>query len=154
MSLSQLQRLLFDLRRVDVGSLQLNSDLVGSGEKALLSFASKDEEDPYHQALRSEMQCLLTGAVNRLPVREREVLALYHFSELTMKEVGAAMGIGESRVSQIHSSAMAHLRARLFAQLRRSLDAKCIPLLPVVAQRKGLIRAAAVSSDSDQKLAG
>lgn len=153
-SLSQLQRLLFDLRRVDVGSLQLDSDLVGSGEKAQLSFASKEEEDPYHQALRSEMQRLLTGAVNQLPVREREVLALYHFAELTMREVGLAMGIGESRVSQIHSSAMTHLRSRLFAQLRGNLDAKCIPLLPVVAQRTRLMRATAGSNDSAQKLAG
>jgi RNA polymerase sigma factor FliA len=41
------------------------------------------------------------------------VLALYYFEELTMKEVGAVLGIGESRVSQIHSLAVIRLRARL-----------------------------------------
>jgi RNA polymerase sigma factor for flagellar operon FliA len=41
------------------------------------------------------------------------VLSLYYFEELTMKEVGAVLGIGESRVSQIHSLAMIRLRARL-----------------------------------------
>jgi RNA polymerase sigma factor for flagellar operon FliA len=152
-SLSQLQRLLFDLRGLEIGNLQTESDL-GTGEEALRSCAGKDEEDPYHQTLRAEMQGLLTGAVDQLPAREREVLALYHFAELTMKEVGVAMGIGESRVSQIHSSAMGHLRARLFARLHRNPELKCIPLLPAVLQRKRLMRAATVPNDSAQKLAG
>jgi len=45
--------------------------------------------------------------------RESQVLTLYYFEEMTMKEVGALLGIGESRVSQIHSLAMERLRARL-----------------------------------------
>jgi RNA polymerase sigma factor for flagellar operon FliA len=153
-TLSQLQRLVSDLRGLDVGSLQCDYDSGGAGEEALGSFACKEEENPYHQTLRSEMQSLLTGAVDQLPVREREVLALYHFAELTMKEVAVAMGIGESRVSQIHSSAIVHLRARLFARLYASPDTKCIPLLPLVPQRKRLIRAAGGSNVSAQKLAG
>src|SRR5580704_4531105 len=140
-NLSQLQRLLFDLRGLDVGSLQLDLDLAGNSEVALHGRAGRDEEDPYHQTLRLEMQGLLTGAVDQLPVREREVLALYHFAELTMKEVGAVMGIGESRVSQIHSSAMIHLRARLFARLYAIPEAKCVPLLPAISQQKRLMRA-------------
>jgi RNA polymerase sigma factor FliA len=153
-SLSQLQRLLFDLRGLDVGSLQFDSDLVRNSEDKICGCASKDEEDPYHQTLRLEMQGLLTGAVEELPVREREVLALYHFSELTMKEVGLAMGIGESRVSQIHSSAMVHLRARLFARLYANPEAKCVALSPAAAQRKRPMRATTGSSVSAQKLAG
>jgi RNA polymerase sigma factor for flagellar operon FliA len=152
-SLGQLQRLLCDLRGLDVGSLQLDSGSVGNSEVALRGCAGKDDEDPYRQTLRQEMEGLLTGAVDQLPVREREVLALYHFAELTMKEVGVAMGIGESRVSQIHSSAMVHLRARLFARLYRNSELKCIPL-PAVLQRKRLMRAKAGSNDSAQKLAG
>jgi RNA polymerase sigma factor FliA len=152
-SLSQLQRLLSDLRGLDVGSLQPDSEL-GNSEEALRSCACKDEEDPYHQTLRLEMQRLLTGAVDQLPVREREVLALYHFAELTMKEVGVAMGIGESRVSQIHSSAMIHLRARLFARLYANPEAKCVPLLPAISQQKRLMRATTGSNEPRQKLAG
>jgi len=41
------------------------------------------------------------------------VLTLYYFEELTMKEVGMALGVGESRVSQIHSMAVVRLRARM-----------------------------------------
>ncbi|HXO04885.1 MAG TPA: FliA/WhiG family RNA polymerase sigma factor [Candidatus Sulfotelmatobacter sp.] len=153
-SLSQLQRLIVDLRGLDVSSLQLDLDFGGNGERSLGRFACKEEENPYHQTLRTEMQGLLTGAVDELPVREREVLALYHFAELTMKEVGVAMGIGESRVSQIHSSAMVHVRARLFARLYATPDAKCVPLIPAITRPKRPIHATARSNDSVQKLAG
>jgi RNA polymerase sigma factor for flagellar operon FliA len=51
--------------------------------------------------------------IAELPEKEQQVLALYYFEELTMKEVGAVIGIGESRVSQIHSLAVVRLRARL-----------------------------------------
>jgi len=48
-----------------------------------------------------------------LPERERQVLALYYYEELTMKEAGIILGLGESRVSQIHSMAVVRLRARM-----------------------------------------
>jgi RNA polymerase sigma factor for flagellar operon FliA len=66
------------------------------------------------------MTGLLEKAIGELPNREREVLALYHFEELTMKEVGVVLGIGESRVSQIHSAALVRLRARLRELLERT----------------------------------
>jgi RNA polymerase sigma factor for flagellar operon FliA len=59
------------------------------------------------------MNELLTRAVADLPKKEQQVLTLYYSEELTMKEVGAVLGIGESRVSQIHSSAVVHLRVQL-----------------------------------------
>jgi RNA polymerase sigma factor for flagellar operon FliA len=59
------------------------------------------------------MRHLLAGAIAELPEKEQRVLSLYYFEELTMKEVGTVLGIGESRVSQIHSLAMVRLRARL-----------------------------------------
>jgi len=56
---------------------------------------------------------MLTQAVGELDDKEKQVLSLYYFEELTMKEVGAVLGIGESRVSQIHSLALVRLRTRL-----------------------------------------
>ena len=56
---------------------------------------------------------MLTRAIEELPEKERQVLSLYYFEELTMKEVGMALGVGESRVSQIHSMAVVRLRARM-----------------------------------------
>ena len=113
MSLEDLQRLMGDLRGLDIGSLQADSNEPGSGEEALQYRPGAEEEDPFHQTLRSEMTGLLAKAIGELPAREREVLALYHYEELTMKEVGATLGIGESRVSQIHTAALLRLRARL-----------------------------------------
>jgi RNA polymerase sigma factor for flagellar operon FliA len=112
-TLESLQHLLGDLRGLDIGSLQAEANEPGAGEDALQKSAGVDEEDPYHQTLRSEMTALLAKAVGELPQREREVLALYHYEELTMKEVGAVLGIGESRVSQIHTTALLRLRVRL-----------------------------------------
>ena len=112
-TLEDLQHLLGDLRGLDIGSLQAETGEPGYGEDTLQNRVATDEEDPYHQTLRSEMTSLLGKAVGELPVREREVLALYHYEELTMKEVGAVLGIGESRVSQIHTTALLRLRVRL-----------------------------------------
>jgi RNA polymerase sigma factor for flagellar operon FliA len=112
-SLESLQHLLGDLRGLDIGSLQAEANEPGMGEDALQISGGVDEEDPYHQTLRSEMTALLAKAVGELPPREREVLALYHYEELTMKEVGAVLGIGESRVSQVHTTGLLRLRARL-----------------------------------------
>lgn len=112
MSLERLQRLQGELKGLDIGSLQAETSEAG-GEEAIPARVEAQEEDPYHQTLRAEMSSLLARAMDELPGREREVLALYHFEELTMKEVGAALGIGESRVSQIHSTALLRLRHRL-----------------------------------------
>jgi RNA polymerase sigma factor FliA len=111
-SLGSLQRLQGDLRGLDIGSLQADADEPGDREMAHAR-AEATEEDPYHQAVRAETKRLLEKAIGELPGREREVLALYHFQELTMKQVGAMMRIGESRVSQIHTSALLRLRERL-----------------------------------------
>lgn len=110
-SLENLQQLLRDLRGLDLGSLQ--GDAGDSGAEDTAQSPTAEQEDPFHLALRSEMRGLLEKAIGELPKREREVLALYHFDELTMKEVGAVLGIGESRVSQIHTAAVIRLRVRL-----------------------------------------
>jgi RNA polymerase sigma factor for flagellar operon FliA len=61
------------------------------------------------------MRQRLTEAINNLPERERLVMTLYYYEETTMKEIGLILGVVESRVSQIHASAVLHLRARLSA---------------------------------------
>ena len=55
---------------------------------------------------------MLANAIAQLPEREQQVLALYYQEELTMKEVGAVLGVGESRVSQIHSRGRGSLARR------------------------------------------
>jgi RNA polymerase sigma factor for flagellar operon FliA len=68
---------------------------------------------PDHRLLQEEQVSELRAAVARLPERERSVLALCYFEELTMKEVGAALGVTESRVCQIRQRALRRLREGL-----------------------------------------
>jgi RNA polymerase sigma factor for flagellar operon FliA len=100
-----------DLRGLDLGSLQAESSEEGHQSAALASLATDPEDDPYHLCLKSEMKEKLTEAISELPEKERQVLALYYYEELTMKEIGQVLGVGESRVSQIHSAAVVRLRA-------------------------------------------
>jgi RNA polymerase sigma factor FliA len=67
---------------------------------------------------RREQRDLLARALTRLSERERTVVTLYYEQEMTMKEIGEQLGIDESRVSQLHSAAIGHLRQRVQAMLR------------------------------------
>lgn len=60
-----------------------------------------------------ERREILGRVIDGLPEKERQVLALYYYEELTMQEVGKVLGVSESRVSQIHSSAVLRLRVSL-----------------------------------------
>ena len=111
--LKELQSLLAELDGLELGSLRVESPRDGKEEDLTDYIPSKPEETPFFQCLRSETKHLLEKAISELPDKEQRVLALYYYDELTMKEVGVALGIGESRVSQIHSLAMVRLRARL-----------------------------------------
>lgn len=70
-------------------------------------------QTPLESIQREELKRILVEAINELPEQEKLVLALYYYEELTLKEIGQVLGITESRVSQIHTKAVATLRARL-----------------------------------------
>ncbi len=64
-------------------------------------------------ACEGELEERLADAIANLPDRERLVMTLYYYEEMTMREIGLALGVVESRVSQVHASAVVHLRAAL-----------------------------------------
>jgi RNA polymerase sigma factor for flagellar operon FliA len=72
-----------------------------------------NEEDPLGALLTQERVHLVADAIAHLPEREKLVVTLYYREELTMKEVGAVLGLTESRVSQLHSQAMLRLKEPL-----------------------------------------
>jgi RNA polymerase sigma factor FliA len=113
LELRNFQQLLNELDGLEVGSLHLDSPWDGKAEDLCDYLPVAPEDTPFFRCMRSEMKALLTRVIADLPEKEQEVLALYYFKELTMKEVGAVLGIGESRVSQIHSLAVVRLRARM-----------------------------------------
>jgi len=113
LSLTALQSLLGEIRSLEIGSLRFISPEDGEEEDLCEYIPGDRDENPLAQLLRSEMRDLLAHAIEELPEKERQVLSLYYYEELTMKEVGAVLGVGESRVSQIHSLAVVRLRTRL-----------------------------------------
>jgi len=77
------------------------------------SAPAKEEDDPFHQCLRTEMRERLAQAISVLSKKEQQVVSLYYREELTMREIAEVMDIGESRVSQLHSGALNKLRETL-----------------------------------------
>jgi RNA polymerase sigma factor FliA len=69
--------------------------------------------DPFLALHFSELQDILVKAIDALPDKEKLLISLYYYEELTMKEIGQIMGYTESRISQLHTQAMFRLRGRL-----------------------------------------
>jgi RNA polymerase sigma factor FliA len=111
-SLDDYQQLLGDLKGLEIGTLhaERNED---SGEEELAYIPGRPEDDPLFHCLRGEMEDRLADAIANLPERERLVMTLYYYEEMTMREIGMALGVVESRVSQVHASAVVHLRSAL-----------------------------------------
>ncbi len=112
MSLVAYQQLLGNLKGLEIGSLHIERS-EDSGDDELAYLPGPTEEDPLFRCLKGELKQRLADAIDELPDKERMVLTLYYYEELTMKEIGLTLGVVESRVSQIHSSAVLHLRAAL-----------------------------------------
>jgi RNA polymerase sigma factor for flagellar operon FliA len=68
--------------------------------------------DPEGEAQASELKDRLADAIESLPERERLVVALYYYENLTLREIGEVLGVTESRVSQLHTKAVLALRSR------------------------------------------
>jgi len=77
---------------------------------------ASSEESPLAQCLRSEMRQHLAQAMFKLSQREKQILSLYYFEQLTMREIASILDLKNSRVSQIHSAALAKLRTHLEAK--------------------------------------
>lgn len=112
LNLSDYQQLLGELKGLEIGSLHMERS-EDSGDEELAYIPGSPDEDPLFQCLKGEMKQRLADAIDQLPEKERMVLTLYYYEELTMKEIGLTLGVVESRVSQIHSSAVVRLRASL-----------------------------------------
>jgi RNA polymerase sigma factor for flagellar operon FliA len=118
MTLASYQHLLGDLKGLEIGTLNVarNED---SGDDEITYLPGPESHDPLLQCLQGEMRERLADAIDHLPERERLVLTLYYYEELTMKEIGLTLGVVESRVSQLHCSAILRVRSALAAGASR-----------------------------------
>ncbi|MCP9454597.1 MAG: FliA/WhiG family RNA polymerase sigma factor [Nitrospira sp.] len=83
------------------------------GHKALAALADTQNPDPLALLVGEREREAVGKAIENLPPKERQVLTLYYFEELTMKEIGDLMKVTESRICQIHAKAILRLKAQL-----------------------------------------
>lgn len=115
MSLDEYQRLLQDARGhqlvylEDLGDDNSDSDSDEYLERHLVS----DQPNPLEALLDEDMRDTLMRAIEGLPEREKLMMALYYDEELNLREIGEVLGVTESRVCQLHTQAIARLRAQV-----------------------------------------
>jgi RNA polymerase sigma factor for flagellar operon FliA len=78
--------------------------------------------DPVEVSIDRDMVRLLANAIEELPERDQLILKLYHYEQLTLKEIGQVLDVTESRVSQLHSRAVLQLRATINRQTESNAE--------------------------------
>ncbi len=94
----------------------LSFEDMGHGDDSMLDNMTDGGPGILDGLQKEDMQRVISEAIASLPERERLVMALYYDDELNLREIGAVMGVSESRVSQIHSQAVIRLQARMAAR--------------------------------------
>ena len=94
------------------------SDATGDQVSLLDTIQDPNAIDPAQEMDATEMKDRLADAIARLPEREKLVVALYYYENLTLREIGEVLGVTESRVSQLHTKAVLRLKSRLQASRR------------------------------------
>lgn len=115
MPLADYQRLLGDARGHQLLSLE---DLNGrdGDEEFLDRHETGVSQDPLALLLEDDMRGALVKGIEGLPEREKLVMSLYYEEELNLREIGEVLGVTESRVCQLHSQAIARLRAQILGE--------------------------------------
>jgi len=111
----ELEESLHEISRSSVAALDELWSPSGTGDQIALIDTIEDTQGPEPQAelAQTELKEALGEAIARLPEREKLVVTLYYYEELTLREIGEVLGVTESRVSQLHTKAILRLKARL-----------------------------------------
>jgi RNA polymerase sigma factor for flagellar operon FliA len=117
MTPQQYERAAEQLRTLDLAAAR-ELDAPGSDGTPLIEFCIDPGESAAHTMERQELRTHLARAIEQLPERERQILALYYEEELTLAEIGEVIGVCESRVCQLRGVAVARLRTLLRESLQ------------------------------------
>lgn len=109
--LLEYQRLLQDTNNSQLCSYDEWHEVHGESCEPIIEV--DDERNPLQTLIATDIRKNIIKAIECLPEREKMVLTLYYQEDLNLKEIGAVLSVGESRVSQLHSQAIKRLRARL-----------------------------------------
>jgi RNA polymerase sigma factor for flagellar operon FliA len=118
----ELEDSLSDIARSSIAALDELWTVSDSGEGVALIDTLEDESAPSPDSALSqtELKEAIADAIARLPEREKLVVTLYYYEDLTLREIGEVLGVTESRVSQLHTKAILRLKARLGGSMARS----------------------------------
>jgi RNA polymerase sigma factor for flagellar operon FliA len=116
LSVPAYEKALEQLRTLEVGSVR-QLDAPTPDGTPLIELCIDGSEDAVAQLERKELKVHLARAIEELPERERQILAMYYQEELTLAEIGDVIGVCESRVSQLRSLAVSRLRTLLRTSL-------------------------------------
>ncbi len=108
--LAELRDGMREMRDLTVMNLEEKESATGLSFSELISNGANS---PLDELEESEHRRLLAGAIDGLPAKEHQVIALYYLEELNMKEIGQVLGVSESRVSQLRTQAILRMRASL-----------------------------------------
>jgi RNA polymerase sigma factor for flagellar operon FliA len=126
-TVEELESSLTDISRSSIAALDELWTVSGSGgDQIALIDTIEDTQGPEPQSAfaQTEMREAVADAISRLPEREKLVITLYYYEDLTLREIGEVLGVTESRVSQLHTKAILRLKARLGGSMTRiGLDA-------------------------------
>jgi RNA polymerase sigma factor for flagellar operon FliA len=107
---------LTDISRSSIAALdELWTVNTGSGDQVAMidTIEDADAPDPQGSLSQAELKEAVGDAIARLPEREKLVVTLYYYEELTLREIGEVLGVTESRVSQLHTKAILRLKGRM-----------------------------------------
>jgi RNA polymerase sigma factor for flagellar operon FliA len=119
----ELDSSLSEIARSSIAALDELWTIAGSsGDQVALIDTIEDPEapDPQGALSQTEQREAIADAIARLPEREKLVVTLYYYEELTLREIGEVLGVTESRVSQLHTKAVLRLKARLAGSTTRA----------------------------------
>jgi RNA polymerase sigma factor for flagellar operon FliA len=125
LSSDELEDSLHEISRSSVAALdELWSPAGSGGDQIALIDTIEDESgpDPEMTLEQSEVKEALAEAISILPEREKLVVTLYYYEELTLREIGEVLGVTESRVSQLHTKAILRLKAHLSGAQRKPAE--------------------------------
>src|SRR6188508_1534844 len=115
---------------VRINAIESTSPLANTdraGESSLpTALVPSEPEQPDAAYEREQTKSRVRGAIASLPPREQKVIALYYYAEATMKQIGAEIGVNESRVSQLHARAIRRLREALTTVMPQAEAAKAL----------------------------
>lgn len=113
---TRLERTILRINTIESTSPLANVESVNSAHLPAVLVPS-EPPSPDEQYEQTELRTRIRQALSTLPARERKLISLYYFRGATMKQIGQAIGVNESRVSQLHARAMSRLRAAMTGQM-------------------------------------